>query len=226
MSRFIRRVVVFLLVLSLLNLQSSAAPLGLPPAPPMRYSLTAPLTEWASLAAWHTGRFLRSLLRPQSSPNLDTLRSSTPNLPDAPNGSNSLPTTSYDDPKPTSTGYFNSYFTELTKAGNDAGVAGSKPLQSTDPTAGDCSVGGFSYNLDSRNYNFTAPVLALGGRARLNLSFGMSYNSKIYTGYQVPITGNWPSTSTRAFRGRAGGSALAQFRVSTTAGISALILTQ
>ena len=185
MSRFMRQVVVAVLVLSLLNLQSSASTIGLPPAPPMRSSLTAPLTEWASLAAWHIGRFFRSVLHPQSNPNLETLRLTTPNLPDPPNGPNTLPTTSYDDPKPTSTGYFNNYLTEQTQAANASGIAGSKPLQSTDPTAGDCSVGGFSYNLDSRNYNFIAPVLALGGRAGLNLSFGMSYNSKVWTGYQV-----------------------------------------
>ena len=34
-------------------------------------------------------------------------------------------------------------------------------IPATDPTAGSASVGGWSYNLDSGNYNFTLPVLSL-----------------------------------------------------------------
>ena len=39
-------------------------------------------------------------------------------------------------------------------------------MQAADPTAGSAVVGGWSYNLDSGNYNFTLPVLGLAGRAR------------------------------------------------------------
>jgi RHS repeat-associated protein len=92
----------------------------------------------------------------------------------------SLPGANYDDPKPTITANYNAYLTELSKASNAAGTAGSQPMQSIDPTAGSASVGGFSYNLDSKNYNFMAPVMGLAGRAGLDLSLALSYNSNVW----------------------------------------------
>ena len=91
-----------------------------------------------------------------------------------------LPGPNYDDPKPTITANYNAYLTELSKAANAAGPAGSQPMQNIDPTAGTASVGGFSYNLDSKNYNFLAPVMGLAGRAGLDLSLALSYNSNIW----------------------------------------------
>ncbi len=113
--------------------------------------------------------------------NLDTLRSTTPALPDPPGGTNTAPPVGYDDPKPATPANFSNYYTNLVTAANDTGVAGSKPLQNADPTAGNAVVGGVSVNLDSGNFSFTAPVLALAGRAGLNLSLALTYNSKIWT---------------------------------------------
>ncbi|MBL8188465.1 MAG: hypothetical protein JNK38_10685, partial [Acidobacteria bacterium] len=42
-------------------------------------------------------------------------------------------------------------------------------------------MGGVSYNLDSKNYSFSLPVMSLAGRAGLNVGLGLSYNSKIWT---------------------------------------------
>jgi RHS repeat-associated protein len=150
-------------------------------SPPPRYSLTAPLNDWLSLASWHTGRYFRNLFRPQSSPNLDTLRSSTPNPPDPPSGTNVTPPTNYDDPKPTVTGNFNSYYSEMNRSYNDTGAAGGRPLQMADPTAGNSAVGGITFNPESKNFSFAAPALALAGRAGLNLSLALSYNSRVWS---------------------------------------------
>ena len=178
MSRLPRQCVVLLLICSLLNLQASAVSLSVATS---RSSLTAPAGEWLSLASWHTGRYLRRILRPQTGISLDTLRATTPNLPDAPGGTNTPPPAGYDDPKPVSTANFSSYFTNLVTAANDTGIAGSRPLQNADPTAGNAVTGGLSVNLDSGNFSFTAPVLALPGRAGLNLSLSLTYNSKIWS---------------------------------------------
>ncbi|HWQ31967.1 MAG TPA: carboxypeptidase regulatory-like domain-containing protein, partial [Blastocatellia bacterium] len=153
----------------------------LPPPTSARYSLTAPLTDWLSLASWHTGRLFRNLFRPQGSPNLNTLRSSLPNLPDPPNGTNVAPPSGYDDPKPANTSSFSSYYTEMNRSYNDTGTAGGRPLQLADPTAGSAAAGGLSVNPESKNFNFTAPVLSLSGRAGLNLMLALSYNDRVWT---------------------------------------------
>lgn len=114
-------------------------------------------------------------------PNLDYMREQRPARPEPRVSINTLPPSGYDDPQPTQTGSFNSYYTELTKAANATGVAGSKPLQTTDPTAGTASVGGVSINLDAKNFSFTAPVLGLAGRAGLNLGLALTYNSRVWT---------------------------------------------
>ena len=110
--------------------------------------------------------------------NLDAMRNSQPNAPNAYQQTGTLPSPSYDDPKPANMANYNSIMTKL--AASDKGIAGSKPLQSVDPTAGTASVGGWSYNLGSRNYNFTLPVLGLPGRAGLGLGLGLSYNSNVW----------------------------------------------
>ncbi|MBK8316705.1 MAG: hypothetical protein IPL01_22905 [Acidobacteria bacterium] len=114
-------------------------------------------------------------------PNLDTMRGSAPQAPPAYQMTGSLPPAGYDDPRPTTTGSFDAYLTDLTAGGNATGIAGTKPMQSADPTAGSAGVGGWSFNLDSQNYNFTAPVLSLPGRAGMGLSLALSYNSRVWT---------------------------------------------
>jgi RHS repeat-associated protein len=157
------------------------------------------LTEWLSLASWHTGRYFRNLFRPQSSPNLDTLRNTSPALPDPPNGTNVTPPTGYDDPKPTATANFNSYYTLMSSATGDAGVAGSKPLQLADPTAGGAVAGGVSVNLDSRNFSFSTPLIALPGRAGLNLSLALTYNSRVWNSLAYNADKGFPGPGWRIF---------------------------
>ncbi len=111
---------------------------------------------------------------------LDQTRATTPNAPEPRVRINSLPPSGYDDPMPTSSADFSAYYTELTKANNDTGMAGSKPMQMADPTAGTGVVVPFSLNMGSRNTNFTLPVVALGGRSGLNVSLGLTYNSNVW----------------------------------------------
>jgi YD repeat-containing protein len=116
----------------------------------------------------------------QGGANLDTMRSSDPQPPAAYQQTGTLPPSTYDDPRPLNTANYSSYLSEMTSGGNATGLAGGKPMQSVDPTAGSASVGGFSYNLDSQNFNFTAPVLSLAGRAGMGLSLGLSNNNKVW----------------------------------------------
>ncbi|MGH9855087.1 MAG: S8 family serine peptidase, partial [Blastocatellia bacterium] len=119
----------------------------------------------------------------QSSANLDTMRSSQPQAPNAYQQTGALPPASYEDPRPAITANYDAYLTQLSLKKNATGVAGSLPMQLVDPTAGTASVGGWSFNLDSGNYNFTAPVVSLPGRAGLGLSLALSYNSRVWTKY-------------------------------------------
>jgi len=136
-------------------------------APPR---LAAAVTLLLKLRAWWQGGI-----------NLDTMRSSSPSLPNSYQQTGSLPSAGYDDPKPSNTSNYDSYLTQLSARGNATGVAGGLPMQATDPTAGSAVVGGWSYNLDSGNYNFTLPVVSLPGRAGLNASLALSYNSQVWT---------------------------------------------
>ena len=117
---------------------------------------------------------------------LDRTRNDKPREPEGVVRSNALQPAGYHDPVPTSTANFNSYFTELSKPANDIGMAGSKPMQMADPTAGTSVIGGMSINLGSKNLNFTAPALSLGGRAGMNLSLGLTYNSQVW--FKNPAT--------------------------------------
>ncbi len=169
----------------LLCLSLFSTPLGaLPPvksqtAPPSLHALNfdpaRPLAFFAS--AW---RKLMGLLQP-SVPNLDTLRNNTPQPPNAYSPTGSLPGSTYDDPKPANTTNYDNYLTQLSARSNATGIAGSLPMQAADPTAGMASVGGWSYNLESGNYNFTLPAVSLPGRAGLNTALALSYNSKVWT---------------------------------------------
>ncbi len=94
-------------------------------------------------------------------PSLDTMRGNQPQPPNAYQPSGSLPPAGYNDPKPV---LIYAYLTQLANKGDATGISGSLPMQSSDPTAGTASVGGWNSNLDSQNYNFTAPVLSLAGR--------------------------------------------------------------
>ncbi|MGH9844541.1 MAG: S8 family serine peptidase, partial [Blastocatellia bacterium] len=117
----------------------------------------------------------------QAGANLDTLRSSQPQAPAAYQQTGTLPPASYDDPKPVNVANYDVYLTDMSRGQNAVGVAGAKPMQQVDPTAGSASVGGWSYNLESKSYNFTAPVLSLPGRAGLGVSLALSYNNKMWT---------------------------------------------
>ncbi len=116
----------------------------------------------------------------QAGANLDTLRSSQPQTP-AYQQTGTLPAASYVDPAPAGVANYNVYLTDLTRSQNAAGVAGGKPLQQVDPTAGSASVGGLSQNLESKVYNFTTPILSLPGRAGLGISLAASCNNKLWT---------------------------------------------
>ena len=113
-------------------------------------------------------------------PGIDGLRNHVPGPPEPHVSTNSLPPPGYDDPKPAQTANFNAYLTEITKAHQTSGIAGSTPFQKVDPTAGNTTVGGISVNLSSGNVSFTAPVLSLAGRAGLNLDLALTYNSKVW----------------------------------------------
>ncbi|MGE0102419.1 MAG: hypothetical protein AB7U64_08840, partial [Blastocatellales bacterium] len=115
------------------------------------------------------------------SADLDTMRASTPQAPNPylPNGT--MPPGGYIDPRPVNSAAFDAYLTALASSGNATGIAGSQPLQAADPASGTASVGGWSHNMTSKNYNFTAPVLSLGGRAGMGVALALSYNSKLWT---------------------------------------------
>ncbi|HQR33723.1 MAG TPA: RHS repeat-associated core domain-containing protein [Blastocatellia bacterium] len=130
-----------------------------------------------SLAAVKT-IYLKFLALLQGGISLDTMRSNTPQQPSY-SQTGSLPSNGYDDPKPNNTTNYDSYLTQLSARGNATGAG--QPMQLSDPTAGAAVVGGVGYNLDSQNYSFSLPVLSLAGRAGLNVSLGLSYNSKVWT---------------------------------------------
>jgi Subtilase family len=117
---------------------------------------------------------------------LDRTRDGKPNEPEGRVRTNALQPAGYHDPVPTNTANYNSYFTQLANYFNDIGVAGSKPMQMPDPTAGTSVIGGMSINLATKNLNFMAPVMSLGGRAGMNLSLGLTYNSQVW--FKNPAT--------------------------------------
>ncbi len=132
----------------------------------------------------------------QSTPNLDVMRS-IPWLPEqfsqygpAPYQPGSLPPATYDDPKPTINANYDGYLTELTKSYNPSGPIGALPLQAPDPTASRSVVGGLSVDLITRHFNFNAPVLSLAGRAGMNLSLGLSYNSSVWVTHNGTLAYN------------------------------------
>ncbi|MBS1809954.1 MAG: hypothetical protein JST84_17470 [Acidobacteria bacterium] len=93
MSRFAHRVCSVVLIISLVISQSSAmfTPPRLTSANTLKIGL---LTQWRNETlsvlsnAWLA---LRPFVPVQSSPTLDDLRAGTPNLPDAPSGTNTAP---------------------------------------------------------------------------------------------------------------------------------------
>ena len=70
---------------------------------------------------------------------------------------------------------------QLTTDANQGGPVGALPMQAADPTTGGSVIGGLSVNMVSKQYNFTAPVMGLAGRAGMNLSVGLSYSSRVWT---------------------------------------------
>ncbi|MGH9801468.1 MAG: hypothetical protein ACRD82_13975, partial [Blastocatellia bacterium] len=122
--------------------------------------------------------YLKLLAFLQGGVNLDTMRNNTPQAPSY-SQTGTLPAAGYDDPKPSNTSNYDSYLTQLAARNNATGAG--QPMQLSDPTAGAAVVGGVGYNLDSRNYSFSLPVMSLAGRAGLNVGLGLNYNSKVWT---------------------------------------------
>src|SRR5262249_39097990 len=122
----------------------------------------------------------------QSEPNLDNLRNNLPQPPNPYSPSGIIAPTGYDDPKPVTTANYASYLTQLVQSYNPSGPAGALPLQAADPTADSATVGGVTAFLDSKQFNFSAPVLSFKGRADLDVSLGLSYSSKIWV--KDPVT--------------------------------------
>ena len=137
--------------------------------------------------------YLKMMAFFQGGINLDTMRNNTPQIPSY-SQTGTLPAAGYDDPKPNNTASYDNYLTRL--AARDNAVGSGQPMQLFDPTAGASVVGGVSYNLDSRNYNFSLPVMSLAGRAGLNVGLALSYNSKVWT--------KDASTATMVFNGDRG----------------------
>ncbi|MEP7340786.1 MAG: S8 family serine peptidase, partial [Acidobacteriota bacterium] len=110
---------------------------------------------------------------------LDFMRANRPNLPEPRVTINSLPPSGYDDPASNSAGSANAYYVEQTKSKNATGVAVRLAKAQSDPTGGG-GTGQESINLGSQNFNFSAPVLSLNGRAGLGLNLALTYNSKVW----------------------------------------------
>lgn len=178
MSRFARRVLSLVLIGSLILSQTSAfVPAPATSISPLKIGLLKLWRNELTSALSNLWLTVRPLVPVQTSPTLDDLRTGTPSLPDAQSGTNTAPPSGYDDPAASATAY---YLSLMSTRDQDTGIAGGKPMQNIDPTAGNAVVGGVSHNLDSRNYSFTAPVLSLGGRAGLNASLALTYNRRLW----------------------------------------------
>lgn len=58
---------------------------------------------------------------------------------------------------------------------------GALPLQAPDPTTGNSVTGGLSVDLIQRRFSFSAPILALAGRAGLGAALALSNSSNVWT---------------------------------------------
>ncbi|MFN8003432.1 MAG: hypothetical protein U0X75_20730 [Acidobacteriota bacterium] len=116
----------------------------------------------------------------QTGPNLDTMRGNLPQSPAAYQQTGTLPAAGYDDPQTDSDNELRCVSDAIDPTGKSQYPAGSLPLQAADPTTGQSAVGGISADLVNRQFNFTAPVLALAGRAGLGLGLALSYSSKVW----------------------------------------------
>jgi hypothetical protein len=155
-------------------------------------------------------------------PPLDFMRANRPARPEPRVSVNSLPDVLYDDP---GSGGGGGVFTEAVSPRNEVGAAGDEPGETPDPTdPGGDGAGAQSVNLGSKNFNFTAPVLALPGRAGLGLALALSYNSKVWSKSGTTISFNadkgspgpgW-SLGFGAIQGLDGGSTVNHYLNSTT----------
>ncbi|HKQ72777.1 MAG TPA: carboxypeptidase-like regulatory domain-containing protein, partial [Blastocatellia bacterium] len=176
----LRAVLIFILSLSLIDSPMSSLRQGRavshpPQSPASSYNATRSNVVAAAMF------FRRIIAWFQGGPNLQTMRLNSPQLPNAYQQTGSLPEPAYEDPRPANTANFGSYLAQMSLRSNATGIAGSQPMQLADPTAGASAVGGFSYNLDSRNFNFTFPALSLPGRAGTGVSLFLSSDSKLWT---------------------------------------------
>ncbi|MBS1791530.1 MAG: RHS repeat protein [Acidobacteria bacterium] len=157
------------LSVSLRLASASAQPVNFHAAPP-RQVLSHSLATVKML-------YLKLLAFFQGGASLDAMRSNIPQQPSY-SQTGSLPSSGYDDPKPSNTNNYDSHLTQVSSRANATGAG--QPMQLSDPTAGAAVVGGVGYNLDSKNYSFSLPVVSLAGRAGLNVGLGLSYNSKVW----------------------------------------------
>lgn len=177
-SLFRTALVVVVSVSLMLSLSFSLRLAGVSANPIKPVSSTPPRQVLSHSLAMAKTFYLKFLAFFQGGVNLATMRDNTPQAFSY-SATGSLPAAGYDDPKPTNTTNYDSYLTQLAARNNAVGAG--QPMQLLDPTAGAAVVGGVSYNLDSRNYSFSLPVMSLAGRAGLNVGLGLSYNSKVWT---------------------------------------------
>ncbi len=173
---FLRAIVIFTISLSLIYSPMSSLRLGQAASRPPQSPVTSYNATGSALVA--VSMFYRRIIAwLQGGPNLNSMRSNEPAPPNAYQQTGSLPAPSYYDPAPTNTANYDGYLTQMVVAGGDAGVAGSQPKQGVDPTSRLATIGGWSYNLNNGNYNFTMPALSMPGRAGTGLKLMMSHNS-------------------------------------------------
>jgi RHS repeat-associated protein len=183
LSRFWQINLTALLCFSLLSL-----PLGvLRPARAAAPSLHPLNFGPANAPGFFSRAWWKALLQQPELPNLDTLRNNAPQAPNAYVPTGTLPSSTYDDPKPTVTANYDAYLTQLAALSNQAGPAGATPRQVPDPTAGTASVGGLSIEVGSGRYNFSAPVVGLPGRAGLDLALALNYSSQAVWTYSPAV---------------------------------------
>ena len=188
------------LLLSTVLIAAPALALPLPQAKPVN-APPSTVSFKALLRTWMPGLFLSSYargatLQTGTTPNLDTLRTTLPQAPDA-YAQGSLPAASYLDPTPINNANLNTYFTQLTEPHNPSGPIGALPMQAPDPTAGASAIGGLSVDLVTRHFNWAAPVLSLAGRAGLGVGLGLSYSSNVWVNGAFNLDRGFPGPGWR-----------------------------
>jgi subtilisin family serine protease len=111
--------------------------------------------------------------------NHDLMRNSTPNLPEPRVSVNLPPCCDYEPPLPGgNSGSYDDYYTVAGRREYNIGRSNSTAGREGDPTIGRSTTGGQSITLGSQNINFSAPVVALGGRNGMGVELTLNYNSQ------------------------------------------------